>query len=123
MVLYSIPNVNESFSIEYSISQIKDGIALIPLLDKKYKIVLPDESPNRVTLESKEFLNSAIFVDFNLVTIQENLTDVTIEIRRKKRSFDSYYEVTNGFIVIENLIGQLYKAVALKAFELQEIQK
>lgn len=123
MVLYSIPNVNESFSIEYSISQIKDGIALIPLLDKKYKIALPDESSDRVTLESKEFLNSAIFVDFNLVTIQENLTDVTIEIRRKKRSFDSYYEVTNGFIVIENLIGQLYKAVALKAFELQEIQK
>ncbi len=123
MVLYSIPNVNESFSIEYSISQIKDGIALIPLLDKKYKIALPDESSDRVTLESKEFLNSAIFVDFNLVTIQENVTDVTIEIRRKKRSFDSYYEVTNGFIVIENLIGQLYKAVALKAFELQEIQK
>lgn len=122
MVLYSIPNVNESFSIEYSISQIKDGIALIPLLDKKYKIALPDESSDRVTLESKEFLNSAIFVDFNLVTIQENVTDVTIEIRRKKRSFDSYYEVTNGFIVIENLIGQLYKAVALKAFELQEIQ-
>ena len=121
MVLYSIPNVNESFSIEYSISQIKDGIALIPLLDKKYKIALPDESSDRVTLESKEFLNSAIFVDFNLVTIQENVTDVTIEIRRKKRSFDSYYEVTNGFIVIENLIGQLYKAVALKAFELQEI--
>ena len=123
MVLYSIPNVNESISIEYSISQIKDGIALIPLLDKKYKIALPDESSDRVTLESKEFLNSAIFVDFNLVTIQENVTDVTIEIRRKKRSFDSYYEVTNGFIVIENLIGQLYKAVALKAFELQEIQK
>ena len=123
MVLYSIPNVNESFSIEYSISQIKDGIALIPLLDKKYKIALPDESSDRVTFESKDFLNSAIFVDFNLVTIQENVTDVTIEIRRKKRSFDSYYEVTNGFIVIENLIGQLYKAVALKAFELQEIQK
>ncbi len=122
MVLYSIHNINESFSIEHSIPQIKEGIALIPLLDKKYKIVLPDESPNRVTLESKEFLNSAVFVDFNLATIQENKTDVTIEIRRKKRSFDQYYEVTNAFIHIDNLISQLYKAVALKEIELQEIQ-
>ena len=123
MVLYSIPNLNESFSMEYSIPQIKDSIALIPLLDNKYKIVQPEDSPNLVTLESKEFLNSAVFVDFNLATIQENKTDVTIEIRRKKRSFDQYYEVTNAFIHIDNLISQLYKAVALKENELQEIQK
>lgn len=123
MVLYSIPNLNESFSMEYSIPQIKDSIALIPLLDNKYKIVQPEDSPNLVTLESKEFLNSAVFVDFNLATIQENKTDVTIEIRRKKRSFDQYYEVTNAFIHIDNLISQLYKAVALKEIELQEIQK
>ena len=123
MVLYSIPNLNESFSMEYSIPKIKDSIVLIPLLDKKYKIALQDESPYRVTLESKEFLNSAVFVDFNLDTIQENKTDVTLEIRRKKRSFDQYYEVTNAFIHIDNLIEQLSKAVALKEIEIQELKE
>ena len=123
MVLYSIPNLNESFSMEYSIPQIKDSIALIPLFDKKYRIALPDECPNRVTLESKEFLNSAVFVDFNLATIQENKTDVTLEIRRKKRSFDQQYEVTNAFIHIDKLIEQLSKAIALKATEIQELKE
>ncbi len=123
MVLYSIPNLNESFSMEYSIPQIKDSIALIPLLDKKYRIALPDESPERVTLEAKEFLNSAVFVDFNLATIQENKTDVTLEIRRKKRSFDQYYEVTNAFIHIDNLIEQLLIAVTLKETEIQELKE
>ncbi len=123
MVLYSIPNLNESFSMEYSIPKIKDSIVLIPLLDKKYKIALQDESPYRVTLESKEFLNSAVFVDFNLATIQENKTDVTLEIRRKKRSIDQYYEVTNAFIHIDNLIQQLLKAIVLKDTEIQELKE
>ena len=122
MVLYSIPNLNESFSMEYSIPKIKDSIALIPLLDKKYRIALQDESPDRVTLESKEFLNSGVFVDFNLATIQENKTDVTIEIRRKKRSFDQHYEVTNAFIHIGNLIEQLSKAITLKETEIHELK-
>ncbi len=121
MVLYSIPNLNESFTIACSIPEIKDGIALIPLFDKKYRIALSDECPNRVTLESKEFLNSAVFVDFNLVTIQENKTDVTIEIRRKKRSFDQHYEVTNAFISIENLIVQLSEAIALSTTQIREV--
>ena len=123
MVLYSIPHLNESFSLEYSIPQIKDSIALIPLLDKKYRIAFPDESPDRVTLESKEFLNSAVFVDFNLATIQENKTDVTLEIRRKKRSFDQHYEVTNAFIQIDNLIEQLSKAIALRETEIHELKE
>lgn len=123
MVLYSIPNLNESFSMEYSIPQIKDSIALIPLFDKKYRISLPDECPNRVTLESKEFLNSAVFVDFNLATVQENITDVTLEIRRNKRSFDAYYETTNTFININDLIEQLYKAIQYKETEIQELKK
>ncbi len=123
MVLYSIPNLNESFSMEYSIPQIKDSIALIPLFDKKYRISLPDECPNRVTLESKEFLNSAVFVDFNLATIRENKTDVTIEIRRKKRSFDQHYEVTNAFIHIDKLIEQLSKAILLNDTEIQEFKE
>jgi hypothetical protein len=123
MVLYSIPNLNESFSMEYSIPQIKDSIALIPLFDKKYRISLPDECPNRVTLESKEFLNSAVFVDFNLATIQENKTDVTLEIRRKKRSFDQHYEVTNAFIHIYKLIEQLSKAILLNDTEIQKLKE
>ena len=123
MVLYSIPNLNESFSIAYSIPEIKEGIALIPLLDNKYKVALTDQRQDCITLESKEFLNSAVFVDFNLATIQENKTDVTLEIRRKKRSFDQYYEVTNAFIHIDNLIEQLSKAVALKEIEIQELKE
>ena len=123
MVLYSIPQLNESFLMEYSIPKIKYGIALIPLFDKKYRIAIPYESPDRVTLESKEFLNSAVFVDFNLANIQEKKTDITIEIRRNKRSFDAYYETTNTFININDLIEQLYKAIALKETEIQELKE
>jgi hypothetical protein len=108
--------------MEFSIPQIKDGIALIPLLDSKYTAMVQEEIPNQVTLESKEFLNSAVFVDFNLVSIQDGLTDITIKIRRKKRSFDQYYELTNGFLHIGNLMEQLSKAIVLKAAEIEMLK-
>lgn len=123
MVLYSIHNLNESFSIAFSIPKIKDGIAIIPLLETKYKFMMPDESSNYLTLESKEFLNSAIFIDFNLMPIQENQTDVTIKIRRKKRSFDKNYQLTNSFLQIENLIRQLKKALKLDNSQINELRK
>ena len=123
MVLYSIHNLNESFSIAFSIPKIKDGIAIIPLLETKYKFISPDESSNYLTLESKEFLNSAIFIDFNLMPIQENQTDVTIKIRRKKRSFDKNYQLTNSFLQIENLIRQLKKALKLDNSQINELRK
>ena len=58
---------------------------------------------------------------FNLVPIQENKTDVTLEIRRKKRSFDHHFETTNSFISIENLIVQLSEAIALTAALVHEV--
>ena len=121
MVLYSIPNLNQSFTIAHSIPEIKNGIALIPLLDNNYKLAKSDNPIESSILESKEFLNSAVFVAFNLVPIQENKTDVTLEIRRKKRSFDHPFEATNSFISIENLIAQLSKAIALSAFPVYEV--
>ena len=121
MVLYSIPNLNESFTIAHSIPEIKNGIALIPLLDNNYKITTSDNSFESITLESKEFLNSAVFVAFNLVPIQENKTDVTLEIRRKKRSFDHDFEATNSFISIENLIAQLSEAIVLSVSSFHEV--
>ena len=120
MVLYSIPNLNESFSMEHSIPAIKDGIALIPLLDNNYRVVTFVDSFDNITLETKEFLNSAVFVSFNLVSKQVNKTDVTIEIRRKKRSFDKNFKGDNTFISIENLIAQLSEAIALTAKQIYE---
>ena len=117
MVLYSIPNLNECFSMEYSIPAIKDGILLIPLLDNNYRVAILVDSFDSVILETKEFLNSAVFVTFNLVPIQENKTDVTIEIRRKKRSFDKNFQGTNTFISIENLIAKLLEAVAFNRYK------
>jgi hypothetical protein len=113
MVLYSIPNLNKSFTIAHSIPEIKNGVALIPLLNNKYKATSFDDSFDSVTLETKEFLNSGVFVNFNLVPIQEKKTDVTLEIRRIKRSFNQNFQVTNNFMSIENLIVQLSEAIAL----------
>ena len=120
MVLYSIPNLNESFSMEYSIPEIKDGIARIPLLNTNYRATILVESIDSITLETKEFLNSAVFVSFNLVPIQEHRTDVTIEIRRKKRSFDKNFKGTNTFISIENLILQLSEALVITTTKIHE---
>jgi hypothetical protein len=121
MVLYSIPNLNESFTIAHSIPEIKNGIALIPLLDHNFKLATSENSLEDIVLESKEFLNSAVFVAFNLVPIQENKTDVTLEIRRKKGSFDHHFVTTHSFISIENLITQLSEAIVLTAAPIREV--
>lgn len=118
MVLYSISNLNESFTIAHSIPEIINAIALIPSIDNKYKAASLHDFSDGITLETKEFLNSAVFVSFNLVPIHENNTDVTIEIQRKKRSFDKNFQVTNSFISIENLIVQLSEAIALTTLQI-----
>ena len=50
---------------------------------------------------------------FNLSSISENKTEITVEIRRKVGSFDQSHEITNANKHIEAIVDNLSKGIML----------
>ena len=108
MALFGIPNPTKKITIDFSIESVKKGLDRIPVVsNKKYSITKINSAFNQYTLEALEFLSVGVFIDFNLLSINDNRTEISIEVRRKIGSFDQSYEVTNANNHIDNLINFL----------------
>jgi hypothetical protein len=55
-----------------------------------------NEVINQYSYESYEFLSFGVYIDIHLNSINENKTEISIEIRRKIGSFDKSHEITNA---------------------------
>lgn len=114
MALFSIPNPTKKITIDFSLDKIKNGINRIPkYTSNKYKITSFNEVFNTYTLEALEFLSLGVFIDINLTIINENKTEIYIEIRRKIGTFDQNYEVTKANEHITKLISMLSELIVL----------
>lgn len=120
MALFSIPNPTKKITIDFSLDKIKKGINRIPkYTSNKYKITSFNESFNIYTLESLEFLSLGVFIDINLTIINENKTEINIEVRRKIGTFDQNYEVTQANGHITKLISMLSELIVLSDIDFE----
>lgn len=120
MALFSIPNPTKKIVIDFSLNKIKIGINRIPkFTSNKYKITSFNEIFNTYVLESLEFLSLGVFIDINLTVINENKTEINIEIRRKIGTFDQNYEVTKANEHITTLISILSELIILSDSEFE----
>lgn len=103
MAVFAIPNPKKTIQVDFPIEKIKNSILNIPLLNKNYKFSSSNEIFNQFTFESFEFLSIGVFLDFHLNYINENKTEINLEIRRKIGSFNQPAEITNANIHIEKL--------------------
>lgn len=114
MALFGIPNPTKKITIDFSIEQVKKALDRIPAVSGgKYSITNVNVAFNQYTLEALEFLSAGVFVDFNLLSLSDTRTEVSIEVRRKIGSFDQSYEVTKANNHINDLVNFLSNTVTL----------
>lgn len=122
-MLFAIPNPQKKFSIDFSIEKVKIGVERIPLISTKFKLVTKNDVINQFTFEALEFLSLGVFVEINLSRIEENRTEVNIEIKRKVGSFNQAHEVTNANNHLSNLVELLSKGLTISEVEVLSLQE
>jgi len=111
MALFAIPNPKKNFAVDFPLETIKDAVKAIPLINSKYKYTNSNEIFNQYTFEAYEFLSLGVYIDFNLNSINENKTEITIELRRKVGSFNESHEVTNANKHLTELVNIMAQAI------------
>lgn len=101
----AIPNPKKSITIDFPIDKVKIGVERVDKLSSKYKFTKSNQIFNQTTFEATEFLSIGVYIDIILSVVNENKTEITIEIRRKVGAFDQSHEVTKANEHIENIVN------------------
>jgi len=121
-MLGAIPNPKKTLVIDFSIEKIKSTIEFIPLLNSKYKFSSKNEILNSYIFEALEFLSLGIFADISLSKLDDNRTEITIEIRRKIGAFDQAHEVSRANDHIAAVFELISKCIVLSESEISELE-
>lgn len=110
MAVFAIPNPKKTIQIDFPIEKVKLCIKNLSLINNKYKFQNSNEILNQYTFESYEFLSLGVYLDFHLNSINENKTEINVEIRRKVGTFNHAHEINNAadhFVKIFDAISKL----------------
>jgi hypothetical protein len=113
-MLHAIPNPKKNLSLDLSLDKVKTGVERISRLsNNKYKFTKSNAVFNQYTYEASEFLSLGVVIDINLSSINENKTDITIEIRRKVGTFNQPNEVTLANQHFDKIIDFISKGITM----------
>ncbi len=119
MAVLAIPNPKKSTQVDFSIERVKTSVLNIALINDKYKFSSSNEIFNQYTYEALEFLSLGVFIDINLNKLEEDKTEISVEVRRKIGTFNQSHEVTNA----NNHLTKIYECIAkLTAMNTEEIE-
>lgn len=96
MAVFAIPNPKKTTIVDFPIERVKLSVQNISLINNKYKFSNSNEIFNQYTFQAVEFLSLGVYIDINLNKVDENKTEITVEVRRKIGTFDQSYEVTKA---------------------------
>ncbi|MDG1056751.1 MAG: hypothetical protein P8O83_03410 [Flavobacteriaceae bacterium] len=117
-----IANPKKSLVIEMDMKSIKKAINLIPTLRPKYKATSSDEILNQFTFEATEFLSLGVYMDISVTFIEDNKTEVTVEIRRKVGSFNKSHEVQSANDKIQMIFKLISSGLSMTDEEINQIK-
>ncbi|KAB1156299.1 hypothetical protein [Flavobacterium luteum] len=118
-----IPNPKKTITVDFPIEKVKIGVDRISKLSKTYKFTKSNEVFNQSTFEATEFLSFGVYIDINLSSVNENRTEITVEIRRKIGSFDKSHEVTNANEHIGKILEILSKGITYSEEDFIDIKE
>jgi hypothetical protein len=118
-----ISNPKKTISVDFPLDKVKIGVERIDTFTKKYKFTKSNPIFNQTTFEATELLSLGVYIDINLSSLNDNKTEITIEIRRKIGSFDQSHEVTKANQHIENLFELLAKGISYNEVEFANFQE
>ncbi len=119
----AISNPKKTISVDFPLDKVKIGVERIDKLSKQYKFTKSNPIFNQTTFEAMELLSFGVYIDINLTSVNENKTEITIEIRRKIGSFDQAHEITKANQHIENLFETLAKGISYSEAEFTNVQE
>lgn len=103
---FSVQNPRKSFQVEFPIQTVQRAIENIPVADGNFKPVSSQPVFNLYTFRGYE-----IFADINLNTVNDNATEINIEIRKIIGLFDKSYE-TIGTNIANREINDICIAIS-----------
>ena len=118
-----IPNPKKNIIIDKDINSIKESISLISLLHPKYKTTSSDDMLKQYTFEATELLSLGVYIDINITSLEEDKTDVSVEIRRKIGSFDKSHEVTNANGKIQKVFELISKGLQMSEDDVAQLKE
>lgn len=115
MAVFAIPNPKKNLSVDFPIEKVRQGVKSISLINQKYRFSSSNEIFNQYTYESYEFLSLGVYIDINLNSINENKTEIAVEIRRKLGTFNESHEVTHANNHITNIVNYIAQLVSMSS--------
>lgn len=122
MAIFAISNPKKNLTVDLPIEQVKKGVKNVYLINNKFKFTSSNEVFNQYTFEILEFLSLGVYIDINLSSINENKTEIIIEVRRKIGVFDQNHEVTKANNHIQLFIENLSKSIVLTDLEINQLE-
>ena len=120
-MINAIPNPKKNLTIDFPLEKVNTGIERIHKISNKFRFVKNNPTFNQITLEVSELLSLGALVDINLSAINENRTEITIEVRRKIGTFNQAHEVTSANQYIQNLIDLISQGMNMSEDELNNL--
>ena len=118
-----IPNPSKKVTVEYPLSQVKQGFENLPKVVKKFKLHQKNDMFNGYVYDVSEFLSLGVYIDVNLSSVNDNRTEINIEVRRKLGAFDQWVEVQNASEHISNIIEILPKCMLVSGDQVSVLEK
>jgi len=108
-MILALPNPKKTLQINKNVEDVRQAIEHLPLFTDKYSLIKNNPIINQFTFSASEFLSIGVYIEVNYNSVEENKTEITIEVIRKVGSFNQSHEITNAnhhLIKIVELITQ-----------------
>ena len=122
MALFAIPNPKKSVQVDFPVEVVKQSVKNINLINDKYKFTSSNEIFNQYTYEALEFLSLGVFIDINLNALNENKTEIVVEVRRKLGSFNQSHEVTKANEHLVKIFDAIAKLTGKTTAEIETLR-
>jgi hypothetical protein len=111
----AISNPTKSFQVSFPLEYTYHACQHIYLFNRKYHFQKRNDVLTMVTFGAFEFLDLGAFIDIQCSPIDDNKTQINIEVRRKIGSFDQSYEVTNANRHLQNVMELISTSLSTDA--------
>jgi hypothetical protein len=95
-------------------ADVNEAIAFIPALSSKYKLANANPALQMYTFSGEESSSAGVYIDVHCVLNKENMTEVTLAVRRKTGSFEKSSEVSMANQHLNTLVNLLSDSLRLE---------
>lgn len=86
-------NPTKNLSVNFSLNDVKMAVLKLPKVNNKYDLTTRNDVMNVFRFSGFEFLSLGVWIDVSLTKVNENTTNINIEVVRKFGAFEQALEI------------------------------